>query len=167
MLCPVPAGIDPVGLASVSDNVLDGYRTVAPHLEAQPGAEALVVCHGSRSIALYAVQAALALGASKVDFASDDADARALASRLGARAIDVVRAVVSGGMTAPAVGMVVGLGIAIALTRVLERLLVDVSALDPLTFGGVVVLLTTVALGANWLPARRAARIDPAATLKD
>jgi alcohol dehydrogenase len=88
MLCPVPAGIDPVGLASVSDNVLDGYRTVAPHLEERPGTEVLVVCHGSRSIALYAVQAALALGASKVDFASDDADARALAAKLGAHAIE-------------------------------------------------------------------------------
>ena len=88
MLCPVPSGIDPVGLASVSDNVLDGYRTVASHLEERPGADVLVVCHGSRSIALYAAQTALALGASKVDFASDDADARALAKRLGAHPIE-------------------------------------------------------------------------------
>ena len=88
MLCPVPEGIDPVALASVSDNVLDGYRTVAPHLGERPGAEVLVVCHGSRSIALYATQAALALGASKVDFASDDADARDLAAKLGAHPIE-------------------------------------------------------------------------------
>lgn len=85
MLCPVPDGIDPVALASVADNALDGYRTVAPHLAEQPGARVLVACHGSRSIALYAVQAALALGASEVDFASDDDGALALAAKLGAR----------------------------------------------------------------------------------
>ncbi|MGI9557407.1 MAG: zinc-dependent alcohol dehydrogenase [Solirubrobacterales bacterium] len=87
MLQPVPEGIDPVSLASVSDNVLDGYRTVAPHLAEQPGASVLVVCHGSRSIALYAVQAALALGAGQVDFACNDEDALALASKLGARPV--------------------------------------------------------------------------------
>ena len=88
MLCPLPDGIDPRSVASVSDNVLDGYRTVAPHLERRPGAEVLVVCHGSRSIALYAVQAALALGASKVDFACDDSDARELAAKLGAHPLE-------------------------------------------------------------------------------
>jgi len=87
MLSPVPDGIDPVSLASVSDNVLDGYRTVARHLADEPGAEVLVVCHGSRSIALYAVQAALALGAARVDFACDDEDALALAAKLGARGV--------------------------------------------------------------------------------
>lgn len=84
MLCPLPEGVDPIALASVSDNVLDGYRTVASHLAARPGEEVLVVCHGSRSIALYAVQAAIALGASSVDFACDDADALDLAAKLGA-----------------------------------------------------------------------------------
>jgi alcohol dehydrogenase len=87
MLCPVPAGIEPAALASVSDNALDGYRTVAPHLAELPGARVLVVCHGSRSIALYAVQAALALGAEAVDFACDDGDALALAAKLGARPV--------------------------------------------------------------------------------
>ena len=88
MLCRVPDGADPVALASVSDNVLDGYRTVATHLAEAPGADVLVVCHGSRSIALYAVQAALALGAGRVDFAGDDAEALALAAKLGAHPIE-------------------------------------------------------------------------------
>ncbi len=88
MLCPIPDGIDPVSLASVSDNVLDGYRTVAAHLRQRPGAEVLVVSHGTPSIALYAVQAALALGASKVDFASDNAAARDLAAKLGAKPVE-------------------------------------------------------------------------------
>jgi len=88
MLFAVPDGIDPVALASVSDNVLDGYRTMAPHLKTRVGAEVLVVCHGSLSIGLYAVQAAIALGASRVDFACDNASARALADKLGAHSIE-------------------------------------------------------------------------------
>lgn len=87
MLCPVPEGCDPASLASVSDNVLDGYRTVAPHLAERPGAEVLVVCHGSRSIALYAAQAAIALGAGRVDFASDDESVLDHAERLGAQPV--------------------------------------------------------------------------------
>jgi len=87
MLQPIPAALDPAALASVSDNVCDGYRAVAPHLAAEPGSEVLIVAHGLPSIPLYAVQAAVALGAGTVDFASDDAEALALAERLGARAI--------------------------------------------------------------------------------
>src|SRR5262245_23503030 len=74
MLTPVPAGADPVRLASVADNVTDGYRAVAPHLAQRPGADVLVICHGSPSIALYAAQAAVALGAGTVTFETDSAD---------------------------------------------------------------------------------------------
>src|SRR5262245_115721 len=88
MLRPVPAGADPVALASVSDNVPDGYRAVAPHLRAQPGADVLVVSHGTPSIPLYAAHAALALGAGHVDFASDDRESLELAAKLGARPIE-------------------------------------------------------------------------------
>ncbi|MEO8604691.1 MAG: alcohol dehydrogenase catalytic domain-containing protein [bacterium] len=84
MLQPLPSGLDPVALASVADNVPDGYRAVAPHLAAQPGADVLIVSHGVASIPLYAAQAALALGAGRVDFASSDADSLSLAERLGA-----------------------------------------------------------------------------------
>jgi alcohol dehydrogenase len=87
MLQPIAPTLDPVALASVSDNVPDGYRAVAPHLAARPGATVLVVSHGLPSIPLYAVQAALALGAERVDFASSDADALAAAEKLGARPI--------------------------------------------------------------------------------
>ena len=87
MLAPVAPTLDPTALASVSDNVLDGYRAVAPHLAALPGADVLVVCHGLKSIPLYAVQAAIALGAGRVDYASDDVEALALAERLGARPV--------------------------------------------------------------------------------
>jgi threonine dehydrogenase-like Zn-dependent dehydrogenase len=85
MLAPVAPELDSVALGSVSDNVLDGYRAVAPHLAALPGSEVLVVSHGLKSVPLYAAQAAVALGAAAVDFASDDGEALALAERLGAR----------------------------------------------------------------------------------
>src|SRR5918995_915390 len=60
MLTPMPAGLDPVALASVPDNVLDGYRAVAPHLARRPGAGVVIACHGTPSIGLYAAQTALA-----------------------------------------------------------------------------------------------------------
>lgn len=84
MLAPVSAALDPVALASVSDNVLDGFRAVAPHLAQLPGAEILIVTHGSKSIPLYAALAAIALGAARVDFASNDDDVLEVAQRLGA-----------------------------------------------------------------------------------
>jgi alcohol dehydrogenase len=87
MLQPIAAGLDPVALASVSDNVLDGYRGVAAHLAARPGSEVLIVSHGYPSIPLFAVQAALALGAARVDFASDDPAALTHATKLGATPI--------------------------------------------------------------------------------
>jgi len=85
MLAPIAADQDAVALASVADNVVDGYRAVAPHLRELPGGEVLVVAHGLRSIPLYATQAAIALGAGRVELASDDDEMLALAERLGAR----------------------------------------------------------------------------------
>lgn len=87
MLAPVSPKLDPVALGSVSDNVLDGYRAVAPHLEDRPGSEVLIVTHGLRSVPLYAALAAMALGAERVDFASDDDEVLQVAERLGARPI--------------------------------------------------------------------------------
>src|SRR5262245_11043737 len=88
MLQPISASLDPAALASVSDNVPDGYRAVAPHLAALPGSELLIAAHGGLSIPLYAAQAALALGASRVDFASADAEQLALAERIGAHPVE-------------------------------------------------------------------------------
>ena len=87
MLAPISPKLDPVALASVSYNVLDGYRAVAPHLADHPGSEVLIVTHGLKSIPLYAAQAAVALGAARVDFASNDDEVLAVAERIGARAI--------------------------------------------------------------------------------
>jgi predicted permease len=85
---------------------------------------------------------------------------------LGARADTVVRLVVIQGMRPVAIGLAVGLGGALALSRVLQGLLFEVRATDPLTLAGVAVLLALVALLACYLPARRAARIAPMEALR-
>jgi len=85
MLTPMPAGLDPIALASVPDNVLDGYRAVAPHLARRPGADVVVVIHGNRSIGLYAALAAAALGAGNVIVATEDQEALDVAERIGVR----------------------------------------------------------------------------------
>ncbi|MEM9609587.1 MAG: alcohol dehydrogenase catalytic domain-containing protein [Actinomycetota bacterium] len=86
MLVPVPTGIEPAAIASVSDNVADGWRCVAPQLSAAPGADVLVVGgpHGPRSIGLYATGLAVALGAGRVVYLDDDVDRLRIAEALGA-----------------------------------------------------------------------------------
>ena len=85
---------------------------------------------------------------------------------LGARAGDVVRMVVRHGFKITALGAVIGLLLAVAATRLLSSLLYGVSATDPLTFTAVPAVMLVVALVASWLPARRAARVDPMEALR-
>ncbi|HEV8133607.1 MAG TPA: ABC transporter permease [Pyrinomonadaceae bacterium] len=85
---------------------------------------------------------------------------------LGANRGDVLRMVLGQGMRVSAIGIVAGLGIAFAVTRLLRTLLFEVSATDPRTFALVVALLTLVALLACYLPARRATRVDPLEALR-
>lgn len=86
---------------------------------------------------------------------------------LGAPPQRVLGLMLRQGMTPVAVGLVVGLGGALAVTRVLQSLLYEVSATDPLTFAAVAALLTAVALAASWLPSWRATRVQPAVTLRE
>jgi len=86
---------------------------------------------------------------------------------LGAQTRDVIGLVMRQGTRLTALGIGLGLAGALAFTRVLEKLLYGVSARDPLTLGGIAALLAVVALTATWLPARRAARVDPILAIRN
>ncbi|MEP7339242.1 MAG: ABC transporter permease [Acidobacteriota bacterium] len=85
---------------------------------------------------------------------------------LGAQSRDVLRLVVRKGMALAFIGVALGIAASLALTRLMKTLLFEVSTNDPLTFAGVPVLLALIALLACYLPARRAAKVDPMVALR-
>jgi putative ABC transport system permease protein len=85
---------------------------------------------------------------------------------LGAQPRDILKLVIGAGLKLTAAGVALGLHGAFALTRLLKGLLFDVSALDPLVFAGLAALLAATALLAAYLPAQRAARVNPVVALK-
>ena len=84
----------------------------------------------------------------------------------GAHSTNVRALVVREGLLLTAVGLAAGLAAALLATPVLQSQLVNLPATDPVTFAGVSILLIVIALVASYLPARRATRIDPIATLR-
>jgi threonine dehydrogenase-like Zn-dependent dehydrogenase len=87
MLAPLPDGVSPQAAASVSDNIVDGWRLVAPGLERWPGGEVLIA-GGSPSIGLYGVQIALALGAARVVYCDVVGERLRKAEGLGAEVVE-------------------------------------------------------------------------------
>ena len=85
---------------------------------------------------------------------------------LGAQTRDVLKLVVKQGMSLAVIGISLGLIASLALTRLMKSLLFGVSATDPLTFVVIAALLTFVALIACYIPARRAAKVDPIVALR-
>ncbi|MCI0356827.1 MAG: ABC transporter permease, partial [Acidobacteria bacterium] len=85
---------------------------------------------------------------------------------LGAQMLDILALVVGQGMKLALVGVAVGLAGAFGFTRLMGALLYGISATDPATFSFVAVLLLGIALLACWIPARRAARVDPMVALR-
>jgi ABC-type antimicrobial peptide transport system permease subunit len=84
---------------------------------------------------------------------------------LGARRADVLRMVMGRGMAVVGVGLAVGLGLSFALARLAANMLVGISPWDVVSFGGAALVLTVVALVANFFPTRRAAGVDPTVAL--
>ena len=85
---------------------------------------------------------------------------------LGAHSANVRTLIIRQGMLLTAVGLAVGLAASLLATPVLQSRLINLPATDPVTFAGVSALLIAIALVACYVPARRATRIDPIATLR-
>jgi putative ABC transport system permease protein len=85
---------------------------------------------------------------------------------LGATVRDILRLIISRGLKLIVLGIVLGVGGALALSRLLMSLLFGVSATDPITFAGVAALLSAAALPACYVPARSAAKVDPMIVLR-
>jgi ABC-type antimicrobial peptide transport system permease subunit len=85
---------------------------------------------------------------------------------LGAQRRDVLRQVLLEGMAMVTIGLALGLCGAVAATRLIKNFLYDVAATDLASFAGAALLLAGVALLANYLPARRAASVDPLLALR-
>jgi putative ABC transport system permease protein len=85
---------------------------------------------------------------------------------LGARPLHVLQLILKQSLGMLVIGIVVGLAGAFALTRLMRTLLFEITATDPLTYASVIGLLTIVALLACYIPARRAAKVDPLVALR-
>ena len=85
---------------------------------------------------------------------------------LGATASDILRLVLKSGMALTLLGIMIGLPAAIALTSLIKKLLFGVRPMDPLTFVSIPALLAVAALVACYVPARRAAKVDPVVALR-
>ncbi|HKQ74104.1 MAG TPA: FtsX-like permease family protein [Blastocatellia bacterium] len=85
---------------------------------------------------------------------------------LGAQSIDVLRLMVRQGMAPVLLGLIIGLGAAVALTRLMKNILFEVSATDPAPFALSAALLFFAASLASWIPTRRAIKVDPLITLR-
>jgi putative ABC transport system permease protein len=86
---------------------------------------------------------------------------------VGAQLSDILRLIVGSGLKVAGIGLMIGLIAALLLSRLIESMLFDVSALDPISFGASAILLGLAALAACVAPALRAARIDPIRTLRE
>ena len=91
MAVPVPAELDPASCAAIGCNLVDLYRTIAPHLAGRDDPAVLIVGGHAHNMALYGVVMARALGVRRIDFLDDDPGRLAAAEALGARPVSVAK----------------------------------------------------------------------------
>jgi putative ABC transport system permease protein len=169
------SGVDPNSLVAAVRGVLRELDPNLPVYDVTTMAESVAnqTTRSRFSAWLLSVFGALALALAAVGIYSVMAYAVEQRSReigvrmaMGARAADVLKMVIGQGMRLALLGVGLGLGAALALTQLMKRLLFGVAAADPLTYGAIALLLTLVALLACWIPARRAAKVDPIIALR-
>ncbi|MBZ5496211.1 MAG: FtsX-like permease family protein [Acidobacteriia bacterium] len=85
---------------------------------------------------------------------------------LGAQRTDILHMILREGMLLAIIGIAIGIGGALGLTRVLRSMLFEIEPTDPATFVGVAIFLTIAALAACYVPARRAMKVDPMVALR-
>jgi putative ABC transport system permease protein len=171
----VRAGVDPDSLVAAVRGVLQNLdpdlpaygvttmaRTVANNMAQSRFSAWLLGVFGALALVLAAV------GIYSVMAYAVEQQAREIGVRmaLGANAGDVLKLVIGHGMRLALIGVALGLGAALALTQLMKRLLFGVATADPLTYGGIALLLTLIALFACWIPARRATKVDPMIALR-
>jgi putative ABC transport system permease protein len=86
---------------------------------------------------------------------------------VGAKPVGVIRFVLAGGIRLLIIGITVGTIVSLFVTHLLQRFLYEISPTDPTTFAGIILLLVSVALVANFIPAHRATKISPIAALRE
>lgn len=85
---------------------------------------------------------------------------------LGAAPREILRTFLAGGLKLALLGVAIGLAAALAVARLMSSVLPGVQPSDPVAYAGVILVVTAIALAATYLPARRAARVDPIEALR-
>ncbi len=170
------SGIDPQSLRKPVEQAIVRIDSDQPIGKVQTLEQAASgsVAYSRMYTVLFAVFAGLTLGLAALGIYGTIAYSVGLRTReigirmaLGAQHVDVLRLVLGQGVRLVAAGLVLGLGTALALSRLMTSLLYGVKPTDPLTLAAVALLLGGVSLLASWLPARKATRIDPLRALRE
>lgn len=171
----IRTSVDPSRVADEVRSVLQNLRPDLPYVSVQPLEQRIrpVVLPYRLGATLFTLFAVLALTLAAVGlygmlgyFIAERRPELGIRKSLGADGRDVVRLVVGQGMRPVLVGLVLGLGAAYAGVRLLQAMLFGVTGRDPATFLLVAGFLSVVALAASYIPARRAANVDPMIALR-
>ncbi|HKW10238.1 MAG TPA: FtsX-like permease family protein, partial [Gemmatimonadaceae bacterium] len=166
---------DPAALTSAARRVTQELAPAAPMFEVRPMTAVVsrASARTSFTLLLLAIASAAALLLGAIGIYGVISYMVSLRTReigvrmaLGAAPGEIGLMISRQGLTMAAAGVGIGLVASFALTRYLRTLLFEISPTDPLTLGVVALALLVVALGASWLPARRAAQVEPAVALR-
>jgi len=163
---PQVAPLHTVVRALNADVPLFDVRTLADHLEIAVFMQRMVAQLLGAFGGLALVLATVGLYGVVAAIVSQRTAEIGMRMALGARTRDIITLIFRQGFTMIALGIGIGLAVAFAVTRFFRTLLVGVSTTDSVSFAGTTLLLIAVALLATYLPARRAARLDPMTALR-